>query len=578
MDEDIVIISPSSSNIEKNRDHLHSPIHFPPSPHSHQNIKLPLELDFDSSENIDNKTASVLKSFSPFPVLSNNNNNINSNNQKNQSQYHLQQTTGVVPSISQQQKDQLYQLQKQKQQQYQQQQQLHQIQQQQQIKKQQIQQQSSGNKLYLEEKVAPPAVRVCEFCGCTTTPTWRRGPSGKGSLCNACGIKWRLKGKDSLVKKQGRMPPLPPTTGTSNKPIGSQQQIKPSTSSSQSSKPSSQSSHSHHHHHHHQQQQQHVYMPQQQQSSHHHQPLQQSLSSSSLGGQHNFMPKPHQPPFQQHNLPNLPNYSSYANELSVPNHSPDLYKKKRKLDFSLEPTNTSDLEKGYYCKYCKKTWPQSSFKNSQQFGAHCSNCSRKPRGDIEALMSLKKKFSKKRSKDGLYDDDGAVPLWDTAGRYNRKSMGNHNPLLTRLLNIVESQLIEPTELSNIKEEIDSMKTDLTSRKKRRVEQLSSFKQLVNSEMNEMKVNIDVQIRNSENKKKSFIDDLKREIDMRIHDKESIFSSDSLSHTVPIPRGSQLPALKEPLSPELIHSPPKKPTFYRDEQGNRFPLDMSETTL
>jgi len=42
------------------------------------------------------------------------------------------------------------------------------------------------------------SIRQCEFCKSTETPAWRRGPAGKGSLCNACGIKWRLKKK---VKK-----------------------------------------------------------------------------------------------------------------------------------------------------------------------------------------------------------------------------------------------------------------------------------------------------------------------------------------------------------------------------------------
>lgn len=42
------------------------------------------------------------------------------------------------------------------------------------------------------------SIRRCEFCKSTETPAWRRGPAGKGSLCNACGIKWRLKKK---VKK-----------------------------------------------------------------------------------------------------------------------------------------------------------------------------------------------------------------------------------------------------------------------------------------------------------------------------------------------------------------------------------------
>eukprot|EP01133_Synstelium_polycarpum_P010925 gene10925-12732_t len=327
--------------------------------------------------------------------------------------------------------------------------------------------------VYLEEKVAPIA-RICEFCGCTTTPTWRRGPSGKGSLCNACGIKWRLKGKDSIIKK---------------------------------------------------------------------------------------------PP-----------------KISVPSHSPDLYKmqRKKKLEYSdpIAPLSL-DYEKGYFCKYCKKTWPQSSFKNSQQFGAHCSNCSRKPRGEIEALMSLKKKMpgAKKRSKDMMYDDDGAVPLWEM-GRYG-KSYGSQNPLLSRILNIVENQIIEPNELVLIKEEVENMKSDLISRKKRRVEQLNSSILKINSEMSDMKNNVEEHIKNRDSKKRSFIDDLKREIDQRIQEKEYMFSSDSLSHTVPIPRGSLSPSLlKEPLSPELIHSPPYLSTsasstssneFYRDQQGKLFSI-------
>jgi len=47
-------------------------------------------------------------------------------------------------------------------------------------------------------KTSSSPVRQCEFCKSTETPAWRRGPAGKGSLCNACGIKLRLKKK---VKK-----------------------------------------------------------------------------------------------------------------------------------------------------------------------------------------------------------------------------------------------------------------------------------------------------------------------------------------------------------------------------------------
>ncbi|KXS22312.1 hypothetical protein M427DRAFT_50638 [Gonapodya prolifera JEL478] len=35
-----------------------------------------------------------------------------------------------------------------------------------------------------------PQNRVCEYCGATETPIWRRGPHGKGTLCNRCGVKW----------------------------------------------------------------------------------------------------------------------------------------------------------------------------------------------------------------------------------------------------------------------------------------------------------------------------------------------------------------------------------------------------
>ncbi|KAG0213730.1 hypothetical protein BGX28_003674 [Mortierella sp. GBA30] len=31
----------------------------------------------------------------------------------------------------------------------------------------------------------------CGYCGCTSTPMWRRGPHGPSTLCNACGVKWK---------------------------------------------------------------------------------------------------------------------------------------------------------------------------------------------------------------------------------------------------------------------------------------------------------------------------------------------------------------------------------------------------
>lgn len=37
---------------------------------------------------------------------------------------------------------------------------------------------------------SPLAGKKCQHCGVTETPQWRRGPSGKRTLCNACGVKW----------------------------------------------------------------------------------------------------------------------------------------------------------------------------------------------------------------------------------------------------------------------------------------------------------------------------------------------------------------------------------------------------
>lgn len=30
----------------------------------------------------------------------------------------------------------------------------------------------------------------CHLCGIMSTPQWRRGPDGRQSLCNACGLKF----------------------------------------------------------------------------------------------------------------------------------------------------------------------------------------------------------------------------------------------------------------------------------------------------------------------------------------------------------------------------------------------------
>jgi hypothetical protein len=55
-----------------------------------------------------------------------------------------------------------------------------------------------------------------------------------------------------------------------------------------------------------------------------------------------------------------------------------------RVDDEINDEDYDDMDanrKNYYCKFCNRTWDITYFKNSQQFGAHCSNCSRKPRQD-----------------------------------------------------------------------------------------------------------------------------------------------------------------------------------------------------
>eukprot|EP00158_Paraphelidium_tribonemae_P005516 Partr_v1_DN27381_c2_g1_i4_m46154 putative ZnF_GATA len=41
--------------------------------------------------------------------------------------------------------------------------------------------------------------KLCANCGATSAPAWRRGPGGRESLCNACGLYVKLHGKPREV-------------------------------------------------------------------------------------------------------------------------------------------------------------------------------------------------------------------------------------------------------------------------------------------------------------------------------------------------------------------------------------------
>ncbi|KAI9265250.1 hypothetical protein BDA99DRAFT_559311 [Phascolomyces articulosus] len=55
------------------------------------------------------------------------------------------------------------------------------------------------------------SLKKCLYCGSKSTPMWRRGPQGAGTLCNACGVKWKH-GKILCGNDTG---PAPTSTTTS---------------------------------------------------------------------------------------------------------------------------------------------------------------------------------------------------------------------------------------------------------------------------------------------------------------------------------------------------------------------------
>ncbi|KAL6068235.1 GATA zinc finger domain containing protein [Balamuthia mandrillaris] len=170
-------------------------------------------------------------------------------------------------------------------------------------------------------------IRECDYCRVTETPMWRRGPHGKGTLCNACGVRWSLTAKKA---NNGSSPSETPVlVGRKEKKRRQQEQEK--------------------------------------------QKLKQQRKKVEAKGRD---PK---------------RKSSGNNSLPRPS--------KQNVE---EDHNTKYMPQNgvYYCRYCNRTWPLSAFRNSQQFGAHCSNCSRKRKATNEEEMAPPKKstlHSKKSS-------------------------------------------------------------------------------------------------------------------------------------------------------------------------------------
>jgi hypothetical protein len=52
-----------------------------------------------------------------------------------------------------------------------------------------------GDFCAVKETTAMPTVHRCAHCGVEKTPEWRQGPEGPRTLCNACGIVFRKRGR-----------------------------------------------------------------------------------------------------------------------------------------------------------------------------------------------------------------------------------------------------------------------------------------------------------------------------------------------------------------------------------------------
>ncbi|KAJ3150757.1 hypothetical protein HDU86_006265 [Geranomyces michiganensis] len=71
--------------------------------------------------------------------------------------------------------------------------------------------------MLLEENNPANLEKQCEYCATSETPMWRRGPSGCGTLCNKCGVKWR----NGKIMGDNKLPETPVyaanTPGRTNK-------------------------------------------------------------------------------------------------------------------------------------------------------------------------------------------------------------------------------------------------------------------------------------------------------------------------------------------------------------------------
>jgi len=249
-------------------------------------------------------------------------------------------------------------------------------------------------------------VRFCEFCNSSNTPTWRRGPAGKGSLCNACGIKWRLR-KRLKKNEKGSSPPSPLPSVPDKKvspPI-----VKP--------------------------------------------------------------PKKRKEPEMRPRSP-----KSKEKDLSAEYFPPSIHR------------DGSSKRKKYYCKYCDQTFSLSQFRNSQQFGAHCSNCSRRPRDEDGMYMDSGNHFRYDRYINPYSPSERTLSSPGTPESPN-PAPNSRDGLLLRLLHVVEHQLVDVHELSEIRDELSSFQSELMRREEARKAEIGVIRARVKEELTDLRTGL-----------------------------------------------------------------------------------------
>lgn len=253
-------------------------------------------------------------------------------------------------------------------------------------------------------------IKMCEQCGATTTPMWRRGPSGTSTLCNACGVAWRLKkpkGEPDLV-----MVEAPAAASTVSLPREDDKNI---------------------------------------------------VIRSSSGGAMVY---------------------SRRNEV------------------------TGKMEDIYHCKFCDQAWPASYFRNRQQFGAHCSNCSRRrnvgpPEGVLRLSGALplppKKKAPAPKPKRPAAESESDGSLDDEESEAERRPIKRSHSDSLRLLQENATQLLrqDDGERERLHAEVETLQRDLEEKRQRTVDELRALRVDFKRELSQLAGHAEAKMKNLE---------------------------------------------------------------------------------